>query len=199
MRRLQAALLIFLLTGAVAFAAWPSEGRKAPALTEEPTAGTIAARHTVSTPVTPTAAPKPTETPVTPSSPQEAEEEATEPPYTEQDITMLAQMVWGEARGCAKAEQALCVWTVINRLEDGRFGKTLQEVLTKPYQFAGYSPNNPATDEIRMTVEDALAAWARGETAPALPPYAETGGYLYFTGSRGDDGQLHNFFKEVWP
>ncbi|NCB64202.1 MAG: hypothetical protein EOM52_11495 [Clostridia bacterium] len=198
MRRLQAALLIFLLTGAVAFAAWPSEGREAPTLTEEPTAVTIAARHTVSTPVTPTAAPKPTEAPVTPSSPQEGEEEDTEPPYTEQDASMLAQMVWGEARGCTKEEQALCVWTVINRLEDGRFGYTLQEVLTKPHQFVGYNPNNPITDEILAVVETALEAWARGETAPALPPYANTGEYLYFTGARGNDGLLHNFFKEDW-
>lgn len=64
--------------------------------------------------------------------------------------------------------------------------EVLQEVLTKPHQFVGYSPNNPITDEILAVVEAALEAWARGEAAPALPPYANTGEYLYFTGARGD-------------
>lgn len=165
MKRLQTSFLTLLLVGGITFAAWPTTASEEPPPAEETPAFTLAATQPRTPPVTTTAAPTPTQAPTepeTPTEPPSATEDAPEPPYTEQDITMLAQMVWGEARGCAKAEQALCVWTVINRLEDGRFGKTLQEVLTKPYQFAGYSPNNPVTDEIKATVEDALAAWARG-------------------------------------
>ncbi len=196
MKRLQTAAAAFLMARAVAFAAWPTTSSGLPPKENEAPAPTIA--------VTPTAAPSPiTATPdalmaYRAETPSPTPTATPEPPYSEQDIDMLAKMVWGEARGCAPEEQALCVWTVINRLEDGRFGDTLQEVLTAPHQFAGYKAKYPITDEIRAVVEDALAAWESGETAPTLPPYAKTSGYLYFTGARGDDGQLHNFFEEEY-
>ncbi|MDR1572392.1 MAG: hypothetical protein LBS32_07695 [Clostridiales Family XIII bacterium] len=136
--------------------------------------------------------------PYSAEAPAPAPEAAPEPPYTEQDVEMLARMVFGEARGLPPEEQALCAWTAINRLESGRFGATLEDVLAAPRQFVGYSPNHPVTDGVRAVAEGALAAWAAGEPAPALPPYAETGSYLYFSGARGGDGRMHNFFGEEW-
>jgi spore germination cell wall hydrolase CwlJ-like protein len=188
MKRLLTAAATLLMAGAVAFAAWPTETKTVATIgtydTPSPSVTTIAYAPPPAAAPSETAAPAPTEPPA--------------PRYTERDIEMLAKMVWGEARGCAPAEQSLCVWTVINRLEVGGFGDTLEEVLTAPHQFVGYKPNHPVTDEIRAVVEDALAAWESGEAAPTFPPYAETSGYLFFTGRRGDDGQLHNFFKEEW-
>lgn len=190
MKRLLTAVAAFLIlmAGAVTFAAWPTDNKtvavRMPDATQTRTQTFIYASSPTATPICVTPTPMP---------------EAThEPRYTERDIEMLAKMVWGEARGCTKEEQALCVWTVINRLEAGCFGDTLEEVLTTPRQFVGYKSKHPVTDEIRTVVEDALAAWENGGTAPILPPYAETSGYLFFTGRRGDDGQLHNFFKEEW-
>lgn len=116
-------------------------------------------------------------------------------PYTDADIETLSKMVWGEARGCAAEEQALCIWTVLNRLADGRFGSSIEAIVTAPYQFAGYSEANPVTDEIQAVVIKALDAWAAGEDAPVLEPYATTSEYLYFTG--GADG-LHNWFRGAY-
>lgn len=118
------------------------------------------------------------------------------PPYTEQDIIMLCKMVYGEARGCSAAEQALCVWTVLNRLDDGRFGSTIEYILTAKNQFFGYKQHFPVTDGIRAVVERVLEAWAAGESAPVLPPYAIRNDYLYFSGGHKDtQGKLHNYFK----
>ena len=194
MKRLFTAAAALLMAGAVTFAAWPTESK------------TVAARMPDTTPThvevfayaSPPTVTRTSTTPAPTATATPAPEATPEPRYTERDIELLAKMVWGEARGCAPAEQALCVWTVINRLEAGRFGDTLEDVVTAPHQFVGYQAKHPVTDEIRTVVEDALAAWDNGETAPALPPYAGTGGYLFFTGGRGDDGQLHNFFKEEW-
>ena len=116
-----------------------------------------------------------------------------EPPYSEADIALLCKMAWGEARGCAPAEQALCVWTPLNRLDNGGFGSSIEEIVTAERQFIGYAPENPVTEEIRAVVVAVLEAWVAGEPAPALPPYAETGDYLFFSG----DGR-HNYFRESW-
>jgi hypothetical protein len=114
-------------------------------------------------------------------------------PYTRHEVDMLAKMVWGEALVCTEEEQALCVWTAINRLEDGRFGNTIAEVLTAPGQFTGYSHKNPVRSEMREVVKKCLAAWMRKEPAPLLAPYAKKRPYLYFDGRRG-----HNWFRSTW-
>ena len=114
-------------------------------------------------------------------------------PYTGHEVDMLAKMVWGEALGCAEEEQALCVWTAINRLEDGRFGDTIAEVLTATGQFTGYSHKNPVVADIRAVVKECLTAWMRKEPAPLLPPYAPKAPYLYFDGRGG-----HNWFRRTW-
>ena len=114
-------------------------------------------------------------------------------PYTGREVDMLAKMVWGEALGCTAAEQALCVWTAINRLEDGRFGDTFAEVLTAPGQFTGYSHKNPVVADMRAVVKKCLTTWMRNEPAPLLPPYAPKAPYLYFDGRSG-----HNWFRRTW-
>jgi hypothetical protein len=118
-------------------------------------------------------------------------------PYTEREVDMLSRMVYGEALGCAGDEQALCVWTAINRLDDGRFGETISEVLTAPGQFTGYSEKHPVTDGIRAVVRECLTEWALGEPAPLLAPYATERPYLYFDGGHMDEhDRPHNFFRQ---
>ena len=105
---------------------------------------------------------------------------------------MLAQTVYGEAVGEPPEEQALVVWTVLNRLDDGRFGDSIAEILTRPNQFIGYSPKHPVTDAILAVVDNALKAYADGDSAPTLPPYAKSGSYLYFS---CDKAHTHNWFR----
>ena len=111
--------------------------------------------------------------------------------WTEDCVTVLSRMVWGEGRGVSRNEQKLIVWTVINRLENGRYGNSLIGIVRARGQFHGYSSRHPVTDPIRNMVIEVLEAWERGEQAKVYPPFATTPHYLYFSGRNG-----HNWFRE---
>lgn len=111
--------------------------------------------------------------------------------YSSHEITLAAQTVWGEARGCSRDEQKLVVWCICNRA-DAR-NQSVEEVITAPHQFAGYDPDHPVEPEIVEVVEEVLQAWARGEEALVLPPYADSSEYQFFHG----DGE-HNWFREEY-
>ena len=103
------------------------------------------------------------------------------PLWREEEVTVLAQMLWGEARGVpSETEQAACVWCVLNRVDQG-YGSIL-EVVTAPSQFVGYRENNPIDETLWLLCEDVLTRWQRekdGETevGRVLPP-----DYLWFSG-----------------
>ena len=106
-------------------------------------------------------------------------------------MVTLYRMVWGEGRGVSRNEQKLIVWTVLNRLDSGRYGRSIRAVVTARGQFVGYRSRHPVTDPIRNVVIAVLEAWDRGEQAKVYPPFARTPNYLYFHG----DGR-HNWFRD---
>lgn len=111
--------------------------------------------------------------------------------YSSHELTLVAKTVWGEARGCSREEQMLVVWCICNRA-DAR-NQSVEEVVTAPYQFAGYREGNPVEEPILEVVREVLEAWSRGEEAIVLEPYATTSEYQFFTG----DG-YHNWFREEY-
>ena len=122
--------------------------------------------------------------------------EVAEPEYemyfTEADVTALAQMLYGEARGCTVDNQMKCVWCVLNRVDDARFPDTIQGVLSQPSQFHGYSPNFPVWDELKEVARDVLTRWSlekQGVTVERELPDT----YCWFTGFNGS-----NHFREVY-
>ena len=65
----------------------------------------------------------------------------------EAEVEMLARLIWGEARGIpSDMHKAAVVWCVLNRVDAEGWPDTVAEVVTQPHQFAGYSPDYPATD-----------------------------------------------------
>ena len=122
--------------------------------------------------------------------------EVAEPEYemyfTEADVVALAQMLYGEARGCTVDNQMKCVWCVLNRVDDSRFPDTIQGVLSQPSQFHGYSPDFPVWDELKEVALDVLTRWSlekQGvDVARELPNT-----YCWFTGFNGS-----NHFREVY-
>ena len=122
--------------------------------------------------------------------------EVAEPEYemyfTEADVIALAQMLYGEARGCTVDNQMKCVWCVLNRVDDTRFPDTIIGVLSQPSQFHGYSPNFPVWDELKDVALDVLTRWSLekqgADVARELPTE-----YVFFTG----DG-IQNNFREVY-
>ena len=110
--------------------------------------------------------------------------------FSEDDVIAVAKMLWGEARGCTRDNQAMAVWCVLNRVDDPRFPDTILGVVAQPSQFHGYSPNFPVTDELYAVALDVLTRWSmekQGVTVERELPNT----YLWFTG----DG-VQNWFRE---
>ena len=111
--------------------------------------------------------------------------------YTSEEVTLVCQTVYGEARGCSKEEQQLVVWCICNRVDYS--GTSVKQVVTANRQFHGYDPENPVTEEIYENVTEVLEAWSRNEEALVYEPYATTTEYRYFYGDGRDNG-----YREEW-
>ena len=123
-----------------------------------------------------------------------------EPPdlkCSERELEMLAQTVWGEARGCPSDRWPLVIWTVFQRadsdLPDFRNQKTVEAVLKKPLQFTGYNAQHPIDPEMYAVVVEEARKWSAGEEPPTHEIYAPTLPYFFFDG----DGR-ENWFRAEW-
>lgn len=122
--------------------------------------------------------------------------EVAEPEYemyfTEADITALAQMLYGEARGCTVDNQRKCVWCVLNRVDDARFPDTIIGVVSQSGQFYGYSPNFPVWDNLRAVALDVLTRWSMEKQGANVARDLDKNA-VFFTG----DGTT-NWFRSVY-
>lgn len=103
--------------------------------------------------------------------------------FTNEEIDYIAKTVWGEARGLSKTHQAGVVWTILNRYDDGRFGKGIISVVTAPRQFVGYKSSNPVDPEIRDLVIDVLDRYLQEKAGIENVGRVLPKGYLYFRGN----------------
>ena len=103
--------------------------------------------------------------------------------FTNEEIDYIAKTVWGEARGLSKTHQAGVVWTILNRFDDGRFGKGIIGVVTAPSQFAGYRSGNPVDPEIRDLVVDVLDRYSQEKAGIENVGRVLPKEYLYFRGN----------------
>ena len=113
----------------------------------------------------------------------EVVEHVIENPFTNEEIDYIAKTVWGEARGLSKTHQAGVVWTILNRCDDGRFGKGIISVVTAPKQFVGYKSSNPVDPEIRDLVVDVLDRYSQEKAGIENVGIVLPKGYLYFRGN----------------
>jgi len=112
---------------------------------------------------------------------------------SDNDLRMLSQLVWNEARCLPQDEQALVIWTVLQRVDaGGAYGTTIKEVLNKKGQFT-YNRNNPVDDAIYELCQQETQKWLDGGDPPTLDPYAKSAPYYFFVG----DGK-HNYFREKY-
>lgn len=116
------------------------------------------------------------------------EPEVTPQPWADEEVIVLAKMLWGESRGVSSdAEKAACVWCALNRVDHG-YGD-ITAVVTAPYQFVGYQEGNPVDDELITLCIDVLSRWyaekdGQTEVGRVLPSK-----YLFFSG----DGKRNHF------
>lgn len=57
------------------------------------------------------------------------------------ELTVLAMLVWGEARGEAKIGKRAVAHVVMNRWLTGLYGKSPRDVMLKPWQFSCFNQN----------------------------------------------------------
>lgn len=112
--------------------------------------------------------------------------------FTEADVTALAQMLYGEARGCTVDNQRKCVWCVLNRVDDARFPDTIIGVVSQSGQFYGYSPYFPVWDELRAVALDVLTRWSMEKQGADVARELDKNA-VFFTG----DG-IQNWFRSVY-
>lgn len=111
--------------------------------------------------------------------------------YTEKEVIMIAQTVYGEAFVTGSdMEMAAVVWCILNRVDDTAFPDNIADVVTQPNQFHGYNANNPVNERVLGIVDDVLERWNRERNGDKDVGRILPEGYLYFEG----DG-LHNYYR----
>lgn len=113
--------------------------------------------------------------------------------YTEEEITVLAKMLWGEARGAGSTtEKAACVWTVLNRCDT--YGQGIIEVVKAPSQFVGYRANNPVDAELYALSEDVVRRWYDEKAGIEDVGRVLPADYLFFS-QKGLGNKFRNAYK----
>lgn len=113
----------------------------------------------------------------------------------DQEAQYIAKVVWAEARGCSRTEQAAVIWCILNRVDSDirDMPNDIISVVTAPNQFA-YRDSSPITDELYELAKDVISRWEReknGETnvGRVLPKE-----YLWFHGD-GTNNHFRDAFK----
>lgn len=138
----------------------------------------ITTEPTIAPQATPIPAPLPTPTPTL------------EPIYyTEDEVTIVAKVLYDECRGVASdTEKACIVWTICNRVDAG-YGVTITDVVVAHGQFA-YRRSAPVWEELYELAHDVLRRWNDERNGKADVGRVLPSDYLWYSGWGG-----HNHFR----
>lgn len=112
-------------------------------------------------------------------------------------VVMLAKTVWCEARGMESVtQQAAIIWCVLNRVDSGKYGDSIESVLTAPYQFA-YRSWAPTVDDygrdLVTLAQDVISRWEREKNGEADVGRILPSEYIWYTGNG-----RQNFFRNQY-
>lgn len=108
------------------------------------------------------------------------------------DMTRLAQTLWGECRGIpSDTRKAAVVWCVLNRVDDPRWPDTISDVCVHS-QFNGYNPNNPVDPSLYDLAVDVWQRWQREKGGEVNVGRVLPKEYVFFLG----DGKENHFTTE---
>lgn len=116
--------------------------------------------------------------------------------YTANDATMMARVMYLEARGIKSKTEIACVgWTILNRV-DAKFKDSIAAVITAPNQFA-YSASAPTTSDYGYSLvalaTDVLDRWSREKAGQTNVGRVLPKDYFWYAG----DGS-HNYFRNQY-
>lgn len=111
--------------------------------------------------------------------------------FTDEEITIAAKTVWGEARGVeSQMEQAAVVWCALNRYDKN--GDSLARIFTAPHQFhydeTFHTVDDYGRDLIALAT-DVVSRWEREKNGETNVGRVLPSEYIYFRG----DGSHNNF------
>ena len=110
----------------------------------------------------------------------------------ENEIIMISKVIYREAGGISDfSHRAAVAWCILNRVDSEKYGNSIEEVITSPYQFA-WIENTPVEEDNYNIAKDVVTRWIlekKGieEVGRVLPS-----DYYFFIG----DGQ-YNYFKQT--
>jgi hypothetical protein len=113
----------------------------------------------------------------------------TPPLVPEREVMLVAKVLRGECYDNQPDDKREVVRVICSRVSDGRFGNSVEEVITAPRQFAGYSPDNVPTANDYEIAREVLAEWYGGG-CEAL------GEYLYFSAGSGHKNVFRKIIEE---
>lgn len=116
--------------------------------------------------------------------------------YTATDATMMARVMYLEARGIKSKTEIACIgWTILNRV-DAKIQASIGAVITAPNQFA-YRASAPTTSDYGYSLvalaTDVLDRWSREKAGQANVGRVLPKDYLWYAG----DGK-HNYFRNQY-
>lgn len=118
---------------------------------------------------------------------------------TQEEIEMIAKVLYREARGVEDKDQISAVaWCILNRVDHPNHPDTIKEVITQPEQFA-WVEDTPVEDWLLELANDVVYRWClekegQEDVGRTLPK-----GYCFFIG----DGKYNHFrqnfnSKQIW-
>ena len=107
------------------------------------------------------------------------------------DAVAMAGTMYAEARGLDMREQSMVCWCILNRLDGGRFGSTLNDVIWAKSQFAHSkrTVSDSGTDLVWLA-QDVLTRWWKEKNGEQNVGRTLPQGYLFYYGNG-----KHNLFR----
>ena len=117
--------------------------------------------------------------------------------YTKSDATIIAKIMYGEARGIKSKTEIACIgWCILNRVDAG-MGKNIQSVAMAANQFY-YKAGAPTVSDhgydLVALATDVLDRWSREKAGQSNVGRVLPKQYKWYAG----DGS-HNWFYPSWP
>lgn len=117
--------------------------------------------------------------------------------YTKSDATIIAKIMYGEARGIKSKTEIACIgWCILNRVDAG-MGKNIQAVALAANQFY-YKAGAPTVSDhgydLVALATDVLDRWSREKAGQSNVGRVLPKQYKWYAG----DGS-HNWFYPSWP
>jgi len=127
------------------------------------------------------------------STPAETSEPTPVPPLVPDfEIELVAKTLRGECYDDQPDDKREVVKVICNRVSDGRFGDSIEAVITAPRQFHGFRPSIVPTANDYEIAREVLTEWYECGCVPL-------GEYLFFSSGGGHKNVFRKEWKEGTP